>query len=42
MEHKEWSFTMKRAAGPSDGIRAASTTTGSLNTNDFNASVDVV
>ncbi len=42
MEHKEWSFTMKRAAGPSDGIRAESTTTGSLNTNDFNASVDVV
>lgn len=42
MEHKGWSFTMKRAAGPSDGIRAASTTTGSLNTNDFNASVDVV
>jgi hypothetical protein len=35
-------LTMNIAAGPSEGIRAASTTTGSLNTNDFRPSVDVV
>lgn len=33
---------MKMAAGPSEGIRAESTTTGSLNTKNLSASVDVV